>query len=375
MKRTSHADSRTTLPLVETSTGLRLQTTVVPGQQQESQLHRIPLLAPHARQVPVMIVWPKPGEQQAETAMRPAIVDRSEASIAERGIVLRAMIKSHSRASVAELLDRPDAADVALTVNSEGFNALGYAISNNDIATARLLLALPSGSKQALQGAGTADAPLIAAARSGLHEIVDMLLPLGSAREQVARSLAAGISPLVFAAAAGHEPVVQRLLDSRFGAELAASTDKNGVNALMAAAYKGHAGAAQVMLASNHYPVLARGTDKAGSDALLRAAQQGHAEVVRLLLASPQGMEMAGRTCAASYDALYVAAREGHAGVVQALLESPGYLERRAAVASRDPLAAALKNNHTQIAGLLRAKGFGAAAADPQASTGSGSSE
>lgn len=375
MKRTNHADSRATLPPVGTSSGLRLQTGVMPGEAQESLLNRIPLLAPHVRQVPVTIVWPKPPEQQAEAGERPVIVERSNASIAERGIVLRAMIKSRRTASVAELLARPDAADVAMTVNSKGFNALGYAISNNDTVTARLLLALPSGSMQALQGAGTLNAPLMVAASSGLHEIVDMLLLLGSAREQVERSLAAGTSPLVFAAAAGHASVVQRLLDSPYGAGLAASSNKHGVNALMAAAYKGHAGAVQMMLASSHSLTLARGTDKAGSDALLRAAQQGHAEVVRLLLTSPHGMEMAGRTCAEGYDALYVAARHGHAEVVKALLESPGYLEQRTAVASRDPLAAALKNEHAQIADLLRAKGFGAAAAGPQAGPGSGSSD
>lgn len=375
MKRTSPPDSRTVLPPVETSSRLSLQTVAAAGQQQESLLQRIPLLASHVRQVPVTIVWPKPAEQQAETVGRPVMVDRSEASIAERGIALRALIKFHRKASVAELLARPDAAEVAMTVNSEGFNALGYAISNNDIATARLLLALPSGSKQALQGTGTLNAPLVVAAYLGLHEIVDLLLQLDSACEQVEQLLAAGTSPLVYAAAAGQAAVVQRLLDSAFGAQLAASSDKNGVNPLIAAAYKGHAGAVQVMLASRHSPTLARGTDKAGSDALLRAAQQGHAEVVRLLLASPHGMEMAARTCAEAYDALYVAARHGHAEVVKALLESPGYLEQRTAVASRDPLAVALKNRHAQIAELLRAKGFGAAAAGPQAGKGSGSSE
>ncbi len=375
MKRTSHADSRTTLPPSETASRLRAQTIVVPEQQQENLLHRIPLLAPHVRQVPVTIVWPKPVEQQAETAGRPVMVDRAEASIAERGIVLRAMIKFRRTASVAELLARPDATDVAMTVNSKGFNALGYAISNNDTVTARLLLALPSGSKQALQGAGTTNAPLLVAACSGLHEIVGMLLQLDSAREQVEQSLLAGTSPLVYAAAAGQASVVQRLLESAFGGQLAASSDKNGVNALIAAAYKGHAGAVQVMLASSHSLTLARGTDKAGSDALLRAAQQGHAEVVRLLLASPHGMGMAGRTCAEAYDALYVAARHGHAEVVKALLESPGYLQQRTAVASRDPLAVALKNKHAQIAALLRAKGFGAPAPGPQAGPGRGLSD
>lgn len=371
MKRANNAESRTVLPQVETLSG-------VPLQPQAKPLPRIPSLDSRQRQVPVTIVWQMPAAQepQPETSVPPAAGGTSAASLVEKGVTLRAMIKSRNAAAIAELLAHPDAADIAMTVNPSGFNALGYAISNNDTDTARLLLQLSSGGEQALQGAGAFDAPLMAAALSGRNEIVDLLLRIDSAPTQVRKLLAASVSPLVFAADAGHAPVVQRLLDSEFGAELATSADKNGVNALVAAAYKGHVDVVKVMLASPHCPSLARGTDRAGSDALLRAAQRGHADIVRLLLASPHGNEMAGRFSVDGYDALYVAAREGYVDVVQALLQAPGYLEQRSAAgASRDPLAVALKNKHTEIAGLLRSHGFGSTAADPQAEPGSGSSE
>ncbi len=342
---------------------------------------RPPLLGPHVRRVPVHIVWQAPAEpvQIPVPAAGPLprenrnTSSQREAVLAAGGTLLRTAIASGRQELVATLLRRPDAAEMASTVNSEGFNALCHAISRRDAECARRLLVLPSGNAQAMQGAGTLGAPLLLAAHAGAVEIVQMLLEMASAREQVAAALAAGNSPLVHAANAGQPQVVALLLASAFGAQLAASAGSKGISALTAAAYRGHAEVVRILLGSVHHQALAAGVDPEGADALLRAAQRGHAEVVQLLLDSPHGRWMAGRVTPAGYDALYLAARMGHQDVVRILLQSPGYLEgRRAGGACRDPHAAAVIHGHVSIARLLQAHGFGSAAG-PTAGPGSGS--
>ena len=169
----------------------------------------------------------------------------------------------------------------------------------------------------------------------------------GSAAMKPSKALTEKIS-IHQAAMAGDLAVVNRLLDSGCRTD---TTDEDGRTPLMYAAYNGHTAVIRKLLERGASVNL---YDVNGRTALMMASSGPFPEAVRLLLDNQADPDM--KDLDEHYTALMYAASEGQLEVTRILLShnaDPGLKDND----GEDALSFAIRNNHKEVADLLKSAG------------------
>ena len=210
-------------------------------------------------------------------------------------------------------------------------------------------------------GAAAADAPLIAAAKSGDAARVGALLAAGADARAASPD---GTSALHWAARAAAAEAVERLLAAGADAE---SANRYGVTPLALAAQSGEPAAVRALLAAGADP---NGATPAGETVLMVAARTGNAAVLDQLLTAGAAVDAAeswrGQT------ALAWAAAEDNADAVERLLAAGADVEARSA-GGLTPLLFAVREGAGAAVRALLAGGADVDAGIDATTAGSGS--
>ncbi len=206
----------------------------------------------------------------------------------------------------------------AAAADIDGTTALHWAVRQDDLATAKSLLAAEANPNAANRYGVT---PLSLACTNGNAALVKLLLDAGADANLPLRG---GETPLMTAARTGRLAVVQTLLSC--GARPNDKLTAGGQTALMWAAHHGHADVVAALIAAGadfRTPV------DTGFTPLLFAARTGRAEVIRLLLKSGVDLNEAttppkktgNKQPRAGTSALIIAIENGHFELAAELLD------------------------------------------------------
>ncbi|KAM3071951.1 hypothetical protein ACMFMF_007348 [Clarireedia jacksonii] len=216
---------------------------------------------------------------------------------------------------------------------------LWWAVNANHATIARLLL-----DKGADPEGGIRQPPLVIAAESGRHKIVELLL---EKRAQIDPSSHWNRTALSYAAGNGHKQVVRILLEK--GAKIESKDDSHRT-ALSYTAGNGHEQVVRILLEKG---AKIESKDDSHRTVLSHAAENGHEQVVRILLEKGAQIEPRDKS---NRTALLYAAENGHEQVVRILLEKGAEVESRGR-GYRTVLSYAAENGHEQVVRILLEKG------------------
>jgi uncharacterized protein len=185
-------------------------------------------------------------------------------------------------AALADAVEKQDVAAIRAllgdsavnTAQADGTTALHWAVRNDDLATARALLAAKANARAENRYGVT---PLSLACTNGNAAMLSLLIDAGA---EVNGALPGGETPLMTAARTGRLEAVKTLLAR--GARVDTRLPQ-GQTAVMWAAAEGHAAVVSALLAAGADFRAALDT---GFTPLLFAVRAGHPEVVRLLVAA-----------------------------------------------------------------------------------------
>jgi ankyrin repeat protein len=236
------------------------------------------------------------------------------------------LASAQSSAPLADAAEKMDRAKLAALLKQgadinasqvDGMTALHWAVTHDDLLTAKLLIQAGASAKAANRY---------------------------------------GVMPLSLAATNGNTGMVELLLNA--GAD-PNTTLSGGETALMTGARTGTLGTVKALLACG---ADVNAKDRKGQTALMWAAADGHADVVGTLIAA--GAEFRA-PLPSGFTPLFFAAREGRIGVVRVLLKAgadvnetlePKKPAARGAKAGNSPLTVAVENGHFELAiALVRA--------------------
>ena len=159
---------------------------------------------------------------------------------------------------------------------------------------------------------------LIAAAKGGRTEVVELLLAHGADVKTTDKQF--GATPLIWASISGNADTVKLLLDK--GADLEVREEKNGMNAILVASVRGQTEIVK-LLAEKGADVNSR--DRDGRTPLIWAAYGGQIETVKLLL--DKGADINVRESSEGTTPLMSAASRGQSEVVKLLLDKGADLD------------------------------------------------
>jgi ankyrin repeat protein len=227
------------------------------------------------------------------------------ADAVERGnrAVIRRLLEQHAEVNIRQV---------------DGMTALHWAAYNDDLETAKMLMAAGV-DVQATNHYGVT--PLSLACQNGNGDLVTRLLTSGADPNAALRG---GETPLMTASRTGKPGPVRALLER--GARVDAK-EKHGQTALMWAADEGHAAVVELLL--NAGADFRTALPDAGFTPLLFAAREGRIEVIRTLLKAGADVNEAieprkagGRNPRKGMSPLLFAVENGHFDLAVALLES-----------------------------------------------------
>jgi ankyrin repeat protein len=261
-------------------------------------------------------------------------------------------VQSGNRAAVRSLIAKKVAVNAP---QGDGATALHWAAFNDDLESAKLLLAAGANVKAATRdGAIT---PLFMACRNGSAAMVELLLKAGAGANSASET---GTTALMMAASAGNPEALKVLL--AHGATVNARESAHGQTALIFAAALNRAKAIKVLLASGADPAITSNvtrTERVGfnADGLVQddaVPKPVEAPVKEAAIPPPAaGRGERGAATMGGQTALLYAARDGQIDAARALVEGGADVNQGNAEEKTTPLVMAIINGHFDLAKIL----------------------